>query len=338
MKTTRVAMVGLGDIAEKAYLPVLAATPGLDLLLCTRDRATLDRLGEAYRLPARFTSVEQVVAEGIEAAFVHAATRAHVEIVDTLLRAGVHVYVDKPLADHLAGAEKLVRLAGERGRSLMVGFNRRYAPGYAGLRELPRDLVVMQKNRAGQPDDPRRVIFDDFIHVVDTLRFLAPGDISEMSVDVRVREGLLEHVILRLSGPRADSGEALASGSRVGGGGASGSRVGGGEASGSRPGDRGGFTAIGMMSRVSGASEETCEVIGGGAKRRVVNLADVIDYDGGETVTRRGDWIPVARQRGIEQVCLDFLAAVREGRIVTADDTLRTHAICEEIVAAATTS
>ncbi|GII27105.1 Gfo/Idh/MocA family protein [Planotetraspora mira] len=303
----RVAMIGLGDIAQKAYLPVLAATPGIDLLLCTRDRPTLDRLADAYRVPARCTSVDEVVAAGVEAAFVHAATRAHVDIVAALIEAGVHVYVDKPLADRLPDADRLVRLAGEHRRSLMVGFNRRYAPGYAALRDLPRDLVVMQKNRAGQADDPRRVVFDDFIHVVDTLRFLAPGDVSDVSIDVRVRGGLLEHVVLHLRGAAAtgESGNAD-------------------------------FTAIGIMSRVSGANEETCEVIGGGAKRRVVNLAGVVDYSGTEAVSHRGDWVPVARQRGIEQACQEFLSSVREGRLITADDALRTHALCEEIVAAAT--
>ncbi|GII54980.1 oxidoreductase [Planotetraspora thailandica] len=297
---TRVAMIGLGDIAQKAYLPVLAATPGLDLLLCTRDEETLARVGETYRVPARFTSVDQVIEAGAEAAFVHAATVAHVDIVTALLRAGVHVYVDKPLADNLGDAETLVRLADERGLSLMVGFNRRYAPAYAALRDLPRDLVVMQKNRAGLPYDPRRVVFDDFIHVVDTLRFLAPGDAPDVSIDVRVRDGLLEHVVLRLSGP--------------------------------------GHTAIGIMSRVAGAAEETCEVIGGGGKRRVVNLADVVDYSSAETFVRRGDWVPVARQRGIEQACREFLTALGDGRLISAHDALDTHVLCEEIVAQAAES
>ncbi|MFC4584754.1 Gfo/Idh/MocA family protein [Sphaerisporangium corydalis] len=365
MTTTRVAMIGLGDIAEKAYLPVLGATPGLDLLLCTRNRATLARLGDEYRIRERFTSVEQVIGAGVEAAFVHASTQAHPEIVTALLRAGVHVYVDKPLAYDLADAEKLVGLAGERGLSLMVGFNRRYAPGYAGLRNLPRDLIVMQKHRAGQPDDPRRVVFDDFIHVVDTLRFLAPGDISDTRIEVRTRGGLLEHVVLHLSGRtdpgsgrtdpgtghadpgvghaeqrdgRAETGaggvESGADGFEwVGGRGERGAGVAGrGERGGS---DVGGFTAIGMMSRVSGSSEETCEIIGGGGKRRIVNLAEVVDYDGAETVTRRGDWIPVARQRGIEQVCHEFLASLRDGRVISAADALLTHATCEQIVTAA---
>ncbi|QYC39806.1 Putative oxidoreductase YceM [Nonomuraea coxensis DSM 45129] len=291
MKT---AIIGLGDIAEKAYLPVLAAQPGLDLHLCTRNTARLDRLGDAYRVAHRFTSVDEVVKAGVEAAFVHAATEAHPEIVEPLLAAGVHVYVDKPIAYTLAESERLVRLARAEGRSLMVGFNRRRAPGYAALAALPRHLVVMEKNRDNHPDDPRRAVFDDFIHVADTLRFLLPGPVTDTTIRTRVRDGRIEHIVLELSGD--------------------------------------GCTALGIMNRVSGASEESCEVMGDGVKRRVVNLGDVVDYRGGETLTRRPDWVPVARQRGIEQVCVEFLAAVREGRVLDAGDALATHALCEEIV------
>ncbi|GAA4233769.1 Gfo/Idh/MocA family oxidoreductase [Streptosporangium album] len=293
-------MIGLGDIAEKAYLPVLSAMPGLDLHLCTRNPATLDRLGDAYRVERRFTSVDELIEAGVEVAFVHAATAAHVKIVEPLLRAGVHVYLDKPIAYTLDESERLVRLAREMERSLLVGFNRRRAPSYAALLELPRHLVVMQKNRRGLAEDPRTAIFDDFVHVVDTLRFLAPGTVEHTGIRTRVRDGLLEHVTLELSGD--------------------------------------GFTAFGIMNRVSGAVEETVEVMGDDVKRRVVNIADVIDYTGTETLTRRGDWAPVSRQRGIEQVCLEFLDAVRSGVLLGADDALATHRICEDIVREASRS
>jgi virulence factor len=293
----KIAMIGLGDIAEKAYLPVLAAQPALDLHLCTRNSARLDRLGDAYRIADRSTSVDDVIKAGVDAAFVHAATEAHPEIVELLLSAGIHVYVDKPIAYTLAEAERLVALARTEDRSLMVGFNRRYAPGYTGLAALPRHLILMEKNRDNHPDIPRRAIVEDFIHVVDTLRFLVPGPVTETRIRTRTHLDLLEHIVLELSGD--------------------------------------GFTAIGVMNRVSGASEETCEVMGDGVKRRVTNLGDVIDYEGGETVTRRPDWVPVARQRGIEQICLEFLSAVREDRRITGDDALITHAICEEAVSRA---
>src|SRR3712207_484201 len=103
----RVALVGLGDIAAKAYLPYLTARPGLALVLVTRDPAKLDRLGDAHRIPERHTDVTSALATGLDAAFVHAATTAHREIVGALLHAGVPVYADKPLDDSYDGAARL---------------------------------------------------------------------------------------------------------------------------------------------------------------------------------------------------------------------------------------
>ncbi|SDT82044.1 virulence factor [Streptomyces sp. TLI_053] len=291
-----VGVIGLGDIAQKAYLPVLTALPGLDLRLMTRDGAKLDRIGDTHRIPAerRFTDLGQLIGSGIRAAFVHAATDQHVPIVEQLLTAGVDVYVDKPLDYTLDGSRRLVDLADRTGRSLMVGFNRRFAPANVQAKERPRDLVLLRKNREGLPEAARPLVFDDFIHVVDTLRFLVPGDIEHVDVRARVREGLVEHVVLTLAGE--------------------------------------GFTALGIMNRMSGSTEEILEVSGGDSKREVHNLADVVDHRGQPTVRRRGDWVPVARQRGIEQAGLTFLDAVRTGKTLDAHDALRTHELCELIV------
>ena len=173
----KIGVIGLGDIAQKGYLPVLAALPGLELHLHTRTPATLDLIGDVYRLPHRHTSLDTLLDQGLDAAFVHAPTVVHPEIVTRLLEAGVPTYVDKPLAYELADSERLVRLAEEREVSLAVGFNRRFAPGYTQCADHPRELILMQKNRIGLPEEPRAMILDDFIHVVDTLRFLVPGPV-----------------------------------------------------------------------------------------------------------------------------------------------------------------
>src|SRR4051812_47710267 len=76
----KIGVIGLGDIAQKAYLPVLTAQPGLELHLHTRTRSTLDRLGDAYRLPHRHTTLKALLDQGLDAAFVHAPTENHVEI------------------------------------------------------------------------------------------------------------------------------------------------------------------------------------------------------------------------------------------------------------------
>ncbi|HWL85000.1 MAG TPA: hypothetical protein VNO21_04325, partial [Polyangiaceae bacterium] len=93
-----------------------------------------------------------------------------------------------------------------------------------------------------------------------------------------------------------------------------------------------GFTALGIMNRMSGSSEEILEVSGADSKRQIVNISDTVDHRGQPTMRRRGDWVPVARQRGIEQACLAFLGAVRAGTRLSARDALSTHALCESIV------
>jgi virulence factor len=294
----KVGCIGLGDIARKAYLPVLGTLPGAELHLQTRTPATLARVADGLRLPEaqRHRDLDSLLAAGLDAAFVHAPTVVHPEIVTRLLEAGVPTYVDKPLAYELADSERLVALAEEREVSLAVGFNRRFAPGYAQCADHPRELILMQKNRIGLPEEPRSMILDDFIHVVDTLRFLAPGPVDDVTVRARVQDGLLHHLVLQLSGD--------------------------------------GFTALGVMNRLSGSAEEILEVSGQDTKRQVVNLAEVIDHKGQPTVRRRGDWVPVARQRGIEQVVMAFLDAVRAGKVVSARDALATHELCERVVRA----
>ncbi|MER6980747.1 Gfo/Idh/MocA family protein [Streptomyces carpinensis] len=292
----KVGCIGLGDIAQKAYLPVLGTQPGVDLHLQTRTPATLQRVADGLHLPAdrRHATLDALLAQDLDAAFVHAPTGAHPEIVTRLLEAGVPTYVDKPLAYDLTDSARLVALAEERNVSLMVGFNRRHAPAYAQCADHPRELILMQKNRVGLPEEPRTMILDDFVHVVDTLRFLVPGPVDDITVRGRMRDGLLHHVVLQLAGD--------------------------------------GFTALGVMNRLSGSAEEILEVSGQDTKRQVVNLAETIDHKGQPTVRRRGDWVPVARQRGIEQAVLFFLDAVRAGKVLSARDALETHELCERVV------
>lgn len=233
-----VAVIGLGGIARSAYLPVLGVRADLRLRLVTRDRARLDALGDAYRVPGecRFIEMDALLDTQPQAAFVHVATVAHVEIVTRLLDAGVPTYVDKPLADTLAASRALVEHAERTGTPLMVGFNRRHAPAYVEAARAPRETVILQKNEADAPGAVRDVVFDDFIHVADTLRFLAPGDISDVAVSGRVEDGMLEHVALTLSGP--------------------------------------GFTCVGVMNRRAGAKGERLQLIGDGHHRDIHDLTE----------------------------------------------------------------
>lgn len=290
----RILVTGLGDIAHKAYLPVLSAMPDLQLHLATRNAQVLEQAGRSFRVTGLHSSLDEALrTESFDAAFVHAATDAHPALVETLLDRRIPTLVDKPLADTLDEVERLVALAQRQETLLTIGFNRRFAPGHAALKALQGDLIVMEKHRHRQPDAPRRVIFDDFIHVVDTLLFLAPGLVLRRTIETHVEQGQLLSVTLMLSGD--------------------------------------GFTAIGTMHRNSGLNEERLDVIGNGLRHSVLNMAEERHMDGGEWHRRRGDWTMVGKQRGFEAMCAEFLSAARERRPTDADAILATHRLCEAI-------
>lgn len=294
----RVAVIGLGDIAQKAYLPIITARSDLELTFCTRNQATLQRLSQMYRVTSAATTIQELLDRGIDAAFVHTATESHVEIAETLLRHQIDVYVDKPIAYSFAQAQRLVEVAEQTERLLMVGFNRRFAPMYASLRAVEqRRCILLQKNRAPQPDYARRFIFDDFIHVVDTLRYLAPSPIRDLRVSSFQQDGQLHHVLLHCAGDD--------------------------------------WTGVGLMNRASGATEETLELMSPGHKWLVRGLNTTVHLaNGAEQIQSFNDWEPILHRRGFPQIIDHFLECVRgnSAPLISAQDALETHRLCEQIV------
>ena len=60
----RIAVVGLGDIAQKAYLPVLAAHRDIDLVgIMGRHADKVQSIGEQYRISGRFTDLDRLLDE-----------------------------------------------------------------------------------------------------------------------------------------------------------------------------------------------------------------------------------------------------------------------------------
>lgn len=294
----RIGIIGLGNIAQKAYLPVITSRRDVELILCTRNGDTLNKLSEMYRIRECVHTVDELINHGIDAAFVHSSTESHKGIVEKLLNNNINVYVDKPISYSYDEALKLVKLSEDKGLILMVGFNRRFAPMYKKLKDLKKpDIVIMQKNRLYHPENIRRFIFDDFIHVVDTLRFLSPSDIDGMQVKSLIMNNSLYNVVLQLSSREC--------------------------------------TLIGIMNRDSGTTEETVEYMNPNNKWIIRNLSDAIHFNNGtEKIIKFNDWDPVLYRRGFYQIIDHFISSVKNNETPSpsARDSLLTHEICEKVV------
>lgn len=178
MAKIRIGVVGLGGIAQKAWLPVLSAATDWTLQAAwSPGKEKALRVCESYRMP--YADSLTALAAQCDAVFVHSSTASHYAVVSELLNAGVHVCVDKPLADKLDDAERLVALAARKNLTLMVGFNRRFSPLYRQLKQRAGEMssLRMDKHRADSvgPQDLRFTLLDDYLHVVDTALWLADG-------------------------------------------------------------------------------------------------------------------------------------------------------------------
>ena len=89
----KIGVIGLGSIAQKAYLPVLTKKE-LEVHLFTRDQIKLRDIGAKYRFKNLHDSLDSMISAGIQAAFVHTATDSHEDIVAKLLNSNIHVFVD----------------------------------------------------------------------------------------------------------------------------------------------------------------------------------------------------------------------------------------------------
>jgi virulence factor len=191
MSKLRIGVVGLGGIAQKAYLPILSHAVDWQLVGgFSPNQQKAQPVCDSYRM-ACFSRLDSL-AQQCDAVFVHSSTASHFAVVTELLELGVHVYVDKPLAETLEQAEQLIALADKRGKALMVGFNRRFAPLYRQLKQqmhLPAS-IRMDKHRADSvgPQDLRFTLLDDYLHVVDTALWLSGGTGNLLSGSLRANE------------------------------------------------------------------------------------------------------------------------------------------------------
>ncbi|MGB8664368.1 MAG: Gfo/Idh/MocA family oxidoreductase [Serratia inhibens] len=191
MTKLRVGVVGLGGIAQKAYLPILSQAADWTLVGgFSPNQQKAQPICDSYRM-ACFSSLDSL-AQQCDAVFVHSSTASHFQVISELLRHGVHVYVDKPLAETLEQGEQLIALAEKQRKTLMVGFNRRFSPVYRQLKqEMQRPASIrMDKHRADSvgPNGLRFTLLDDYLHVVDTALWLGGSEGQLLSGSLRVTD------------------------------------------------------------------------------------------------------------------------------------------------------
>jgi len=135
--TIKVGVVGLGywgpNLARN-----FAAIAGCELAwLCDGDADRLESVGASLPRARRTGSLDELLEDReLDAVVLATPVPSHAELAERALAAGKHCFVEKPLAQTVADAERAVAAAERSRRTLMVGHLLEYHPGVAKLKQI----------------------------------------------------------------------------------------------------------------------------------------------------------------------------------------------------------
>ena len=218
----RIAVIGCGNHSRGALQPGLARLPHFDYVAaCDLEEALAADCARRYGAGAVYTDYRRMLDDvRPEAVLVVGPPQLHLEAGLEAAARGIHMFVEKPSAPDLAGAEALADAFRKAGRVGMVGLFWRHAEAFQRAARLAADpafgasllfdgLYLSPGPRVplwGATDAEYSFLTDQAIHAVDAMRFLM-GDVDELVA--RVGEGADAAfgyaVSLRFSGGAAGS-------------------------------------------------------------------------------------------------------------------------------------
>ncbi len=135
--TIRLAVVGTGAISQIMHVPILAERDDVDLAVVSdldvaKARTVAQRFGvpEAVGVDAVFDR------EDLDGIVFCTPNNIHEEQAVAALRAGKHVFMERPLALTAKGVENVLAAARAAGTRLVVGLTQRFRPEVAALRSV----------------------------------------------------------------------------------------------------------------------------------------------------------------------------------------------------------
>ncbi len=203
MQQVKIGVVGVGRMG-KNHCRVLTSIRTADLVgvFDTDQKRALQVAGE-YETDS-FKTFDQML-DAVDALIIATPTKSHHPLAMLSIDAGVHILVEKPLAEDLAEGEEIKQLAEDSGILVQVGHIERFNPAYRELKNLirPVHVLAIDSRRLSAYDGSNTdvdVIFDLLVHDIDLVTDLTgrePDDIA--AIGIRAMSGNIDHVVVHLS-------------------------------------------------------------------------------------------------------------------------------------------
>jgi len=153
MNKVKVAIIGLGGVAQLVHLPNLLKIKSVILQSVAEIKTNrLNAIAEKFNIPERYKDYRELLAKSdVDAVIVATPTALHKEIAIDCLNANKELLVEKPIARTFKEATAIVKAAKKNNKKLMVGMNLRFRPDTLLLKSL------IQSKEIGDPFYARAV-------------------------------------------------------------------------------------------------------------------------------------------------------------------------------------
>ncbi|MDE0804820.1 MAG: bi-domain-containing oxidoreductase [Acidimicrobiales bacterium] len=234
-KTVGVGLLGAGNYAKMTMVPALKSAGGYEFVsVASAGGASARHLAERHGFASVATDATSVINnDDVDLVMIATPHSTHADLVIRALQAGKHVFCEKPLGiteDELDAIEAAASAAS--GQLLMVGFNRRFAPMIADVRDrlstAAGPLVMSYKVNAGSLPDTHWFksrteggrLIGEACHFVDTCAAIAGAEPVSVALAGahRTEATLVEDFVLAVTFADGSSASiAYASGGHPGG-------------------------------------------------------------------------------------------------------------------------
>ena len=173
MKKIRVLVVGLGNMGM-SHARAYRGIGGFEIAgLCSRGIETRDDLGREFPdVPLYADFAEALAALKPDAVSINTWPDTHAAFARMALKADCHIFIEKPLADTVAEAEDIARLAKAQAKKLVIGYILRVHPSWIKFVEVGRTLgkpLVMRMNLNQQSSGPQWMVHKQLMNSISPI-------------------------------------------------------------------------------------------------------------------------------------------------------------------------
>jgi len=138
MEKTKVAVIGLGGIAQLVHLPILSKMMNVQIsAVADRKKNQLNSIGDKFKIEKLYTDYKEMLdKEEIDAVIIATPTNTHLEIALDCLKANKHILIEKPIARNVSEAKQITAASKKYKKQVMVGMNLRYRPDAMLMKSL----------------------------------------------------------------------------------------------------------------------------------------------------------------------------------------------------------